>query len=140
MTRQQAKDPRRWMCPLVGYPQDLAYSHDALIAHIDKIYDEFEADRPSKRRTRTNIVTNGDTIPEFRSFMDVMNYVKTNTLNKQGKALTFDFEGDEVKISLQGKAYYSRRDNTPDLSFEDNSRFFKLLYNYKHLMVDAYNG
>jgi len=139
MTLAQAKDHRRWMLPVQGYPQTLAYCEDALMAHIEKIYKEFEEDRPSKRRTRTNMVTSGTEIPSFRSFMDVMAYLKTNTKNIKGNPLTFDFEGEEVKISLKGKAYYSKRDNTPDLSFEDNGRFCKLLYNYKHLLQDAMN-
>ncbi len=140
MTLNQAKDNKRWMLPVQGYPQTLAYCEDALLAHIEKIYKDFEEDRPSKRRVRSNLVSGEWVIPNFRSFMDVMEWMKTNTKNKKGTALTFDFEGEEVKISLKGKAYYSKRDTTPDLSFEDNGRLFKLLYNYKHLIQNAMEG
>ena len=139
MTIKQASDPRRWMIPLQGYPQTKAYCEDALIAHIEKIYKEFEEDRPSKRRSRTNTVLNGDAIPQFRSFMDVMEYLKTHTKNKSGGALTFEFNNEEVKMSTKGKAYYSQRDNTPDLSFEDNGQLMKLLFNYRHLLTSAIN-
>ncbi len=139
MTLQQALKKENYMKPIKGF-ETLAFCEEALIIHIKQIFKEFDEDRPSKRRVRTNMVTPATGLPQFRSYMDVMEWFKTNTLNSKGKPLTFEFENEEVKISLKGKAYYNKRDTTPDLSFEENQAFLKLLFNYKHLIEKAIKG
>ena len=113
----------------------------ALKLHIKRIFEDFEKERPSARRSVSRkLYCPPVGLPDFRSYMDVLKWIKTNTQNAKGTALTFEFEGEEVKISTHGKAYYSKRAGAPDLSFEENTAFMKLLYNFKHLILDAQKG
>ncbi len=139
MTLPQALRRENYMKPIRG-TEELAFSEQSLIVHIKQIFKEFEEDRPSKRRVRTNMVTPDAGLPTFRSYMDVKEWFMTNTVDQHGKPLTFTHDGEEIKISLKGKPYYSRRDGTPDLSFEENQVFLKLLFNYKYLLEAAITG
>ena len=139
MTLQNALREQHYMKEIRGF-DEVAFSKQALIIHIKQIFKEFEEERPSKRRVQTNLVIPETGLPKFRSYMDVLEFFKTNTRDRHGNALTFEFEGKTVKVSLKGELYYSTKDGTPDMGFDDSQRFLKTLYNYKHLLEAAIKG
>ena len=138
MTINQALDRRNYMKPIRGFDNTLAFCEEALIQHIKNIYKDFENERPSARKkTRTNFIIPDKGVPSFRSYMDVREFLQTRTTSESGKALTFTFEDQEVKISKFGKPYFSSKNGTPDLTFDECGRFYKTLYNYKFMLEEA---
>jgi len=141
MTLQQALREDNFMKPIRGFENEKVLCKEALIQHIRNIYSDFEKERPSKKnRTPRNFVIPDKGIPEFRSYMDVREFLLTKTIDSKGKALTFNFEDKIVKISTKGVPYWANKNGTPDLSFTDAGRFFKTLYNYKFLLEEAIQG
>ncbi len=139
MTLSQALRKENYMKPIRG-TEELAFSEQSLIILIKQIFNDFESDKPSKRRVRTNIVVTKGEIPSFRSYMDVKSWLEVNNTNKSGKPLAFKFEEETVKISSFGKPYYHDKDSMPDLTFDDCGRFYKTLYNFKFMLEDALKG
>ncbi len=118
-----------------------AFCKSALIQHIKNIYTDFENERPSKKsRVRTNTVVPSGEIPQFRSYMDVREFLLTNTKNAKGKQLMFEFEGSVVGISTYGKPYWAKKDSMADLTFDEAGRLYKTLFNYKFILEEALAG
>lgn len=140
MTEAQALREDNFMKPIRGFDNELAFCKTALLQHIKNIYKDFEEDKPSKRRVRTNMVTPDKGLPNFRSYMDVREFLLTTNTNKKGQALTFNIDGKEIKISTFGKPYFSTKDGSPDLTFDECGLFYKTLFNYKFMLEESLAG